>query len=53
MYDLTSFLSTISAGSASFAAILGGMIATKVIEINNTRFAVEEEIKELTEKSCY
>ena len=50
MYDLTSFLTTISAGSASFAAILGGMIATKVIEINNTRFAVEEEIKELTEK---
>ena len=47
MYDLTSFLSTISAGSASFVAILGGLIAQKVIEINNGRTAVEEEIKEL------
>ena len=44
MYDLTSFLSTISAGSASFVAILGGLIAQKVIEINNGRTAVEEEI---------
>lgn len=34
------FLTTISAGSASFAAILGGMLATKVIEINNKRFTV-------------
>jgi len=49
MYDLTSFLTTISAGSASFVAILGGLIAQKVIEINNERTAVEEEIKELQE----
>lgn len=50
MYDLTSFLTTISAGSASFVAILGGLIAQKVIEINNGRSAVEEEIKELNEQ---
>ena len=50
MYDLTSFLTTISAGSASFVAILGGLIAQKVIEINNGRTAVEEEIKELNEQ---
>ena len=50
MYDLTSFLTTISAGSASFVAILGGLIAQKVIEINNERTAVEEEIKELQEQ---
>ncbi len=50
MYDLTSFLTTISAGSASFVAILGGLIAQKVIDINNERTAVEEEIKELQER---
>lgn len=50
MYDLTSFLTTISAGSTSFVAILGGLIAQKVIEINNGRSAVEEEIKELNEQ---
>ena len=50
MYDLTSFLTTISAGSASFVAILGGLIAQKVIEINNERAAVEEEIRELNEQ---
>ena len=50
LYDLTSFLTTISAGSASFVAILGGLIAQKVIEINNGRTAVEEEIKELNEQ---
>ena len=50
MYDLTSFLTTISAGSASFVAILGGLIAQKVIEINNGRTAVEEEIRELNEQ---
>ena len=50
MYDLTSFLTTISAGSASFVAILGGLIAQKVIEINNGRTAVEEEVRELNEQ---
>lgn len=50
MYDLTSFLTTISAGSASFVAILGGLIAQKVIEINNGRTAVVEEIRELNEQ---
>ena len=50
MYDLTSFFTTISAGSASFVAILGGLIAQKVIEINNGRTAVEEEIRELSEQ---
>lgn len=39
-----------SAGSASFVAILGGLIAQKVIEINNEKAAVEEEIKELKEQ---
>lgn len=50
MFDLTSFLTTISAGSASFVAILGGLIAQKAIDINNERTAVEEEIKELREQ---
>ncbi len=50
MYDLTSFLTTISAGSASFVAILGGLIAQRVIEINNERVAIEEEINEITEQ---
>ena len=50
MYELTSLLTTMSAGSASFVAILGGLIAQKVIEINNGRAAIEEEIKELNEQ---
>lgn len=50
MYDLTSFLTTISAGSASFVAILGGLIAQKVIEISNERSAIEEDLKEFSEQ---
>ena len=47
VYDLTSLLTTVSAGSASFIAIIGGLIATKLIDINNQRAAVDEEMEEL------
>lgn len=53
IYDLTSILTTISAGSASFVAILGGLIAQKVIEINNENAAVAEEIKEFNEQKQF
>ena len=50
MYDLTSVLTTISAGSASFVAILGGLIAQKVIDLSNEKNAIEEELRELAEQ---
>lgn len=53
VYDLTSLLTTVSAGSASFIAIIGGLIATKLIDINNQRAAVDEEMEELADKRGY
>ena len=47
MYDLTSILVTISAASASFVAILGGFIASKLLSINGARDAVKEDLENL------
>lgn len=44
MYDLTSFLTTISAAAASFVAILGGFIASKLLSISGEREMVEENL---------
>ena len=37
MYDLTVLLITIAAASASFIAILGGLVASKLLSINGER----------------
>ncbi len=47
MYDLTSVLTTISAAAASFVAILGGLIASKLLSISGERDAVNENLKNL------
>lgn len=47
MYDLTNVLITISAASASFVAILGGFIASKLISINAERNSNDERLKEI------
>lgn len=48
MSDLTLF-STIASASASFVAIIGGLIASKLITINGERESVETHILELDE----
>lgn len=48
MSDLTLF-STIASASASFVAIIGGLIASKLITINGERESVEVHILELDE----
>ena len=50
MYDLTSFLTTIAAASASFVAILGGFIASKLISIDSERNENIDRIKEIDEE---
>ena len=45
---LTAMLTTISAASASFVAILGGFIASKLLSINGERDAVAGQIANLT-----
>lgn len=57
-YELTSILITISAASASFVAILGGFIASKLLSINGDRDSIinnivslENEIKFLSERT--
>lgn len=47
MYDLTSVLTTISAAAASFVAILGGFIASKLLSISGEREAVNERLDNL------
>ena len=52
MYELTSVLIAISAASASFVAILGGFIASKLISISGERNSNNERLKEIeTEKT--
>ena len=46
-YDLTSLLTTISSASASFIAILGGLVASKLLTISSERDAVLAKISEL------
>ena len=48
MSDLTLF-STIASASASFVAIIGGLIASKLITINGERESIETRILELDE----
>ena len=49
-YDLTSLLITISAASASFSAILGGIIGSKLLSINGDRDINSQKIDDLTEE---
>lgn len=49
-YDLTSLLITISAASASFSAILGGIIGSKLLSINGDRDINSQQIDDLTEE---
>lgn len=44
MFELTSLLVTISAASASFVAILGGFIASKLLSISGERELTEEQL---------
>lgn len=46
-YALTSLLTTISSASASFIAILGGLVASKLLTISSERDAVLAKISEL------
>ena len=45
--ELTSRLSTIASVSASFVAILGGFVASKLITINGERAAVKSQLTEI------
>ena len=44
MYDLTVLLTTIAAASASFIAILGGLVASKLLSINGERDLLLDKI---------
>ena len=50
MYELTTVLTTIAACSASIVAILGGLIASKLITLNTERDEVNARITELDEE---
>ena len=49
-YDLTAFLTTVAAASASIVAILGGFIANKLITINGERDAVLDKLSSIKEE---
>lgn len=49
-YDLTAFLTTVVASSASIVAILGGFIASKLITISGEREAVLEKLNSIEEE---
>lgn len=44
--ELSSLLLTIAGASASFVAILGGFIASKLIAINGERETMQSKLKE-------
>lgn len=46
--SLTTMLTTISTASASFVAILGGFVASKLLSVNGEREAVARQITDLT-----
>lgn len=50
IYDLTTLLTTIASISASFVAILGGFIASKLITISGERASTLEKIHSLNEE---
>lgn len=45
--ELNSLLTTIASASASFVAILGGFIASKIITVNGERAAAQSSLKEI------
>lgn len=53
MYDLTSVLTTIAACSASVVAILGGLIASKLLALNAEREESETRLSELDEEIIF
>ena len=53
MYDLTPFLTTIAAASASIVAILGGFIASTLISIDGERDSVLSRLTEIDEEIAY
>ena len=52
-YDLTPFLTTVAAASASIVAILGGFIASKLIAINGERNAILDKLNSIDEELRY
>lgn len=48
--DISSLLLTVASASASFAAILGGFIASKLISINSDRNVAESNLEEVKSK---
>ena len=52
-YDLTPLLTTIAASSASFVAILGGFIASKMISISSERENVLAKIHEVEQQQAF
>lgn len=53
MYDLTSVLTTIAACSASIVAILGGLIASKLLALNAEREESETRLSEIDEEISF
>lgn len=53
MYDLTSILTTIAACSASFVAILGGFIASRLISLNAERDEIQTRLSEINEEIVF
>lgn len=53
MYDLTSVLTTIAACSASVVAILGGLIASKLLALNAEREESETRLSEIDEEIIF
>jgi hypothetical protein len=49
-YELTTLLTTIAATSASFAAILGGLIASKLLSISGERDAVITRLQDINDE---
>ena len=52
-YDLTSTLTTIASASASFVAILGGFIASKLISIDSERVGIINKINDVDDEINY
>ena len=52
-YDLTAFLTTVAASSASIVAILGGFIASKLITISGERDALLVKLNSIEEELRY
>ena len=53
VYDLTTVLTTIAAASASFVAILGGFIASKLIAVNGEREETINRLADIDEEIAY